>query len=319
MILLIVQSHEFSVQEIMRWLNYLKKEYIVINELNYIVDINLLMDGDITLKLKGGDVFSFSEVQSVFIRRGRFWFQNNLPYNLNGINSNKNTLNILETKLNNFVKTELEALEEYLMKKIKENTFYIGDFKEGNINKLIALETAQKVGLKTPKTIINSNSKRLDSNELITKAIKEGFVFNIDNELLKLMTHLVDKRKMPKKYAPTLFQQRIHKKFELRVFYCKGLFYTMAIFSQNNSKTNIDFRNYDYKQPNRLSPYKLPLEIENKLKTMMNSLNLSTGSIDMIYSQENEYIFLEVNPTGQFGMVSSPCNYFIEKKIAELL
>src|SRR5690606_12548903 len=143
MILLIVQSNEFSVQEIMRWLNYLKKEYIVINELNYIVDINLLMDGDITLKLKGGDVFSFSEVQSVFIRRGRFWFLNNLPYNLNGINSNKNTLNILETKLNNFVKTELEALEEYLMKKIKENTFYIGDFKEGNINKLIALETAQ--------------------------------------------------------------------------------------------------------------------------------------------------------------------------------
>jgi hypothetical protein len=29
--------------------------------------------------------------------------------------------------------------------------------------------------------------------------------------------------------------------------------------------------------------------------------------------------FLEVNPAGQFGMVSTPCNYYLEEKIAEVL
>jgi hypothetical protein len=30
-------------------------------------------------------------------------------------------------------------------------------------------------------------------------------------------------------------------------------------------------------------------------------------------------VFLEVNPTGQYGMVSDPCNYYLDKKIAEYL
>ena len=49
----------------------------------------------------------------------------------------------------------------------------------------------------------------------------------------------------------------------------------------------------------------------------MDQLNLDSGSIDIIYSTNKEYVFLEVNPIGQFGMVSSPCNYYIEKRIAQ--
>ena len=30
-------------------------------------------------------------------------------------------------------------------------------------------------------------------------------------------------------------------------------------------------------------------------------------------------VFLEVNPVGQFGMVSLPCNYQLEKRIAQYL
>jgi D-alanine-D-alanine ligase-like ATP-grasp enzyme len=48
----------------------------------------------------------------------------------------------------------------------------------------------------------------------------------------------------------------------------------------------------------------------------MQKLKLNTGSIDMIYTNDSKFIFLEVNPVGQFGMVSKPCNYNLEKKIA---
>jgi D-alanine-D-alanine ligase-like ATP-grasp enzyme len=46
---------------------------------------------------------------------------------------------------------------------------------------------------------------------------------------------------------------------------------------------------------------------------------LDIGSIDMIYTTDNKYVFLEVNPSGQFLGYSDTCNYCIEKKIAEFL
>ena len=94
----------------------------------------------------------------------------------------------------------------------------------------------------------------------------------------------------------------------------------MAIFSQNNPKTKIDYRNYDRKKPNRFVPYKLPGKIEMAIGKMMNELQLNTGSLDLIKSNKNgKYYFLEVNPAGQFGMVSFPCNYNLHKIVAEYL
>lgn len=51
----------------------------------------------------------------------------------------------------------------------------------------------------------------------------------------------------------------------------------------------------------------------------MEVIDLNSGSIDMLVSKKNEYIFLEVNPIGQFAQVSYPCNYYIQKEIASEL
>jgi len=46
---------------------------------------------------------------------------------------------------------------------------------------------------------------------------------------------------------------------------------------------------------------------------------MRSGSIDMILTPEDEYVFLEVNPVGQFQWVAEHCNYPINQKIAEYL
>lgn len=48
----------------------------------------------------------------------------------------------------------------------------------------------------------------------------------------------------------------------------------MAIFSQENDKTKIDFRNYDIANPNRCVPYKLPRRIEKQLIRFYGSFEL---------------------------------------------
>lgn len=58
---------------------------------------------------------------------------------------------------------------------------------------------------------------------------------------------------------------------------------------------------------------------EKKIQKFMNKIGLKTGSIDVILTPENEFYFLEINPTGQFGWVSQNCNFYLEKEIAKFL
>ena len=51
----------------------------------------------------------------------------------------------------------------------------------------------------------------------------------------------------------------------------------------------------------------------------MEDLKLETGSLDLIKTPDGRIVFLEVNPVGQFGMISKPCNYHLERKVAEFL
>ncbi len=56
-----------------------------------------------------------------------------------------------------------------------------------------------------------------------------------------------------------------------------------------------------------------------KLDTLMSHININSGSIDMILTPELDYVFLEVNPIGQFAQISKFCNFHIHKYIAEHL
>ena len=96
-------------------------------------------------------------------------------------------------------------------------------------------------------------------------------------------------------------------------------FYPMAIFSQNDETTKIDYRNYNYDKPNRNVPFVLPKLILKKIKKFISKLEINTGSIDLIINKKGDYFFLEINPMGQYDWVSQNCNYYIDKDIAEIL
>jgi hypothetical protein len=51
----------------------------------------------------------------------------------------------------------------------------------------------------------------------------------------------------------------------------------------------------------------------------MMKLDLDCGVIDMAVDAQGRHIFFEVNPTGQYEMISSSCNFYLEKAIASTL
>lgn len=249
-----------------------------------------------------------------------------LSGNSNFLNLSLNSINNqhLKTSLNHENSIFIQGLL-HLLKNKKSFSNFTQLFSE---NKIKDLALAQNCELNIPPTLITCTRKKLkeffEKYEcgIITKSLGGSIRFEYDHEILwgsgtSIVTY-EDINEAPEFFSPSLFQKKIEKEYEIRSFLFKKKFYSMAIFSQNDNKTSVDFRNYNLKKPNRIVPYKLPSYIENKLLKFAKSADLDTGSFDLIVTKkEKEYVFLEVNPYGQFGWLSKNCNYYLEKLIAE--
>jgi len=196
------------------------------------------------------------------------------------------------------------------------------------VNKILSLEIASDCGLNIPETIV-TNSKRelfdfftLHEGDIICKPISHAGIFGLNPSYFGAYTSKISEDfiiGLPDHFFPCLMQKYIKKKYEVRTFYLEEKCYSMAIFSQADKQTSIDFRKYNAHNPNRYVPYQLPIEVETKVVAFMRAMDLNTGSFDFIRTEDGSYTFLEVNVAGQFGMVSYPCNYNLERKIAEWL
>lgn len=212
-----------------------------------------------------------------------------------------------------------------LQKTVKKIGKRIADFE---INRLDMMLEAKKQGLKIPHTLITGNKEKLknffeenkNKNGIISKRIlnsylyeDEDFLYNfnltfpITNEILE---------QVPNYFAISFFQERIVADFEIRVVFTDGYFYSTAI---HNFDENIDIRTKFIEMNNiRMVPFELPDFIKEKLKKVFKKFNLNYGSADLMYFND-EYYFLEINPTGQISFVNNACNYYIENTISNIL
>jgi ATP-GRASP peptide maturase of grasp-with-spasm system len=195
---------------------------------------------------------------------------------------------------------------------------------EARVNKMSALRIATELGLDVPATIITNARAELEAfrdnhGRIITKAISDGTAFYVGEQRCVTYTEEVrhaDIADLPERFLPTLAQELLVKKYELRIIYLAGRLYPAAIFSQRDPRTQIDFRHYNQQNPNRTVPYRLDREVEEAVRKLMSALGLVTGSLDFVRTVNDRLVFLEVNPVGQFGAFSGLCNYNIEKDVA---
>ena len=79
-----------------------------------------------------------------------------------------------------------------------------------------------------------------------------------------------------------------------------------------------DWRKGDQQQAS-WQTYELPDTVQKDLQRFMSIIDLSFGAIDMIRHQDGSYVFLEVNPNGEWGMLEKDLQLPISKAIAESL
>lgn len=249
MVLIISEKGDITTDRVIDWLIHMGITDIVrINSGDsiFIETISLSSQAETYISLSYNDKrFSIDQVKFFWYRRGFLNFNIKLPQisDNDRCNSHLKKISFLEWK----------KCKEYIVKKLEEKA-HLGDFFNTDTNKIQNLEKAQALGFKIPKTLITQNGKTLktftlEQSKLITKPINECFKYSNDNYELfsgvnEINSNTIDFADCYS--SPQLLQQRVEKWIEIRVFVFFEKLFSMAIFSQNNEQTRIDYRIHDF-------------------------------------------------------------------------
>lgn len=188
------------------------------------------------------------------------------------------------------------------------------------------LSVAKAVGLPIPRTLVTNDPAAIAAafdqfHAMVVKPVHSGHVtqggedFSIyTSRVLEQHLAQVDSARL----SPAIYQELIPKKFDVRVTVVGQRLFPAAIDSQSDPDAAIDWR--QTKNPNLPHfPIILPADVTRSLLELMASLHLAFGAIDMIQTPDGQFIFLEVNPNGQWLWIDDKLALGISDAIAEWL
>lgn len=194
--------------------------------------------------------------------------------------------------------------------------------------KQLQLQVAQQLGLEIPQTLITNCPAAVKEfaetceNGLVVK-MQSGFSVQRDGQEKVMFTNPVTPNDLEHldglSLCPMMFQEQILKALELRVVIVGKELFTAAIASQKFEQSRYDWRRQVLSLVDDWQPYSLPQEVEAKLLSMMNYFGLNYGAIDLILTPDNRYVFLEINPCGEFSWLDNMVGLPISQAIANLL
>lgn len=178
-------------------------------------------------------------------------------------------------------------------------------------NKLRQLRLASSLGMVVPRTIVSNNPDEVNNfftkqecSELIYKTMSYPFIEASNGYYRCVYTtriELTDEIKGAIRKVPCLIQEEIKKKFELRLVVVGDKVFGIKIFSQDHYLTQVDWR----KGQGVVSLKQQAVQLEKSLidfcVKMVNGFGLRFGTIDIIVTPDDEFVFLELNPNGQWA------------------
>nr|WP_286674540.1 hypothetical protein [Clostridium sp. ZBS4] len=163
-------------------------------------------------------------------------------------------------------------------------------------NKIFQLIKAQEIGFDIPKSLISNDLNMAQSflhENKIIKPLTTGKIMK-DDMVEIFQTNLIDYIEDDIGVTPIYLQDYCKKLFEVRVTIVDKEVFSVKI----DAFDKIDWRKNQEK--NKHSIITIPKEIEDKCFILMDELNIKFGAFDFIVDNNEKYIFLEVNPNGQW-------------------
>ena len=171
--------------------------------------------------------------------------------------------------------------------------------------KLYQLSVATEVGFEVPRTLVTKNAEAVRAFAstcragIVCKPIFHGLWRTRDADYA-IYTRDVDPEVLPQQaqldLCPALLQERVLKHSDARVtvvgsdiFAAETLYVDGDVTDWRRKGTNAVFRRCN-----------VPADISERCRDLMSVLALSFGAFDFIRTMDDRWVFLEINPTGEW-------------------
>lgn len=181
--------------------------------------------------------------------------------------------------------------------------------------KALQLVVAQRLELRVPRTLLTNDSAAVRTfydeceGRVILKAVSRGIIDEQSDELNKALyttkiepEHLAEERLQQVRLTGHVFQEYIPKALEVRVVAIGKRVFTAEIHSPH-----LDFR--ERYGDNTYKVHHLPAAVEQQVLALVKEFELQFSSMDLLVSPDGEYLFIDLNPNGQY--------YWIQQHIGE--
>lgn len=182
-------------------------------------------------------------------------------------------------------------------------------------NKLRQLLVAKECGFKVPETLASNDPSNIRAffaahdGRVISKPFFPHLWSGADGSSQEYMSSLISAEDLAHPGAlqasPLIYQRFVEKAYELRV----AVFGRACIAAKLHTADDPDLL-VDWRHPSKhpvVEPYPLPDGLRGRCLRMMDALGLVHGSFDIIVQPDGEFVFLEVNESGQCLWLEEDC------------
>lgn len=235
------------------------------------------------------------------------------------------TTDLADERAETFAKAEWRAVLDNLWASL-QSAFWVSP--PANISaaslKIPQLQIAQELGLKVPATLISNDADELLSffdnhgGNVIGKVLHAQTPTVTSNSYLIYTSRVAREDIVPEGLAtPLLIQEYVEKAREIRVTIVGDSVFAVALDSQAVPEGVVDWRRATLKLAHE--PTTLPCSVSAQLKQLMRRYGLQFAAIDLILTPENEFVFLELNPNGQWAWLQQLTGVEIREALVDLL
>lgn len=239
------------------------------------------------------------------------WWRRPLPHMLH---------DELDPEVTSFAYTECHEAFAGALALLKATWVNPPHFDERAHHKPLQLASAVRAGLTVPRTLITN-----DPNEARRFIADVGPAYTIYKTFLATEEHWRETRVLRDeeiqllesvRFAPVIFQEYIAADADIRVTVVGNEMFATAVRSDPHGYS-VDYR-IDMTAAT-FAPTELPDDVKNMLHNLMQSLGIVYGAVDLRRTAEGCYVFLEVNPAGEWRFVEERTAQPITAAMADLL
>ncbi len=184
-------------------------------------------------------------------------------------------------------------------------------------NKFTQLKIARSHGIVVPRTLVTAQPDRFRDflkveGTIVVKPLRPYMWEYKSGKTLTLFASVLDAERGSKlsdediKRCITVYQQRIDKIAEVRVVVLGQEAFAYKIIQEGEQ--HLDFRIGFYLENHlRYEPILLPASLKAKIIRFMDSMNINFASADFAQTADQEFVFLDLNPSGQWLFIEEVC------------